>query len=129
MPRGGQGYAHPGGDGSSFEKHRARLEAEGDPDPRVGEPLPRAIHAWAGHCQTRNEERFRSSIWASEHDATGCLETKASRRFCSRNGSFADGVAVNGFGEWIVFDLQQEQSIAKMRLVNYWSSCRLLATL
>ena len=116
VPRGGQGHAHPGGDGSSFEMHRVRLEAEGDPDPRVGEPLLRNM------TETRNEARFRSSIWASEHDAAGCLETKADRRFCSRKGSFACGVAVNGFGEWIVFDLQQEQSIAKMRLVNYWSS-------
>ena len=40
----------------------------------------------------------------------------------STEGSFAGGKPINGYGEWIVFDLQQPLQIAKMRLVNYWSS-------
>ena len=49
-------------------------------------------------------------------------------RFCSQNGTYEPHGrprhhgAAGGAGEWIVFDLQQEESIAKVRLVNYWSS-------
>ena len=116
-PRLGPGHAHPGGDGELLEEHQRRLAAEKEPNPSVGEPMLRSM-AW-----TQNNDRFRSSTWeGGVSSATGCLTTKASDRFCARNGSFADGRPKNGTGEWIVFDLQRKESLSKIRLVNYWSS-------
>ena len=96
--------AFRGGNGESFEDHRSQLANEEEPDPTVGEPLLRSM-SW-----TRNESAYRSSIWAGEHEATRCLTTNASDRFCARNGSFSNGKPSNGFGEWIVFDLQVTES-------------------
>ena len=121
VARGGSGSPHPGGDGCSFETHRARLAAELDDDPEVGEPLLRRP-GW-----TRNESAFRSSVWADTYDAQGCVQTGAEARWCARDGSFRRGKptevepASEPCGEWIVFDLEQEESLAKIRLVSYWS--------
>ena len=116
-PRLGPGHANPGGDGCTLEEHRRRLAQEEDSELGAGsEPLLRSA-AW-----TRDEVRYRSSTWAGAHEATRCLTTQPADRFCSQNGTYEPhGRPRHGAGEWVVFDLQREESIAKVRLVNYWS--------